>query len=456
MNENSLLSGHIDKQLLKLAWPVIIYYLLHLGYGLVDMMWIGHLPDADIPLAAITVAAYVSWLIPPLVQLVNVGLTTRVANLVGSGDLKGAREVTSQALSFGFVFWTVLSTTGLLVLEPFCRFMALPEAVSQEVISYLSILFVGCGATYFMIIFESAQQGSGDTMTPLKIGLVAFGLNILLDPVLIFGLGPFPAMGVKGAALASVSVKTTAVCCYLILSRREKLLIRAQDFVLGFKLSQIAQFARIGTPVAMVGILFVSVYFALVRVASPLGPGTLAAMGMVGRIEGITYVIVEGMGLATQTMVGQNMGAGQVHRAIKVAYRAVGWGSLLAAVLALFMWFTPELFVVPLSSNAAPETQSLAIQFLKIAAFAQVFMAWELILTGAFAGVGYTLPTMAVALPLTLVRIPLSYYLISPAWGLGGIGIYFAITVTAIGIGLFIATWFHFGRWRGRYLKPEG
>jgi putative MATE family efflux protein len=453
MNENSLVSGHLDKQLLKLAWPVIVYYLLHLGYGLVDMMWIGHLPDADIPLAAITVGAYVSWLIPPLVQLINVGLTTRVAKLTGSGDLKAARQVTSQALSFGFVFWGVLCATGLLTLEPFCRFMALPEAVSQEVISYLTVLFIGCGATYFMIIFESSQQGSGDTMTPLKIGLVAFGLNILLDPVLIFGLGPFPALGVKGAALASVSVKTTAVLCYLVLSKREKILIRSRDFALGFDLVEIVHFVRIGAPVAMVGILFVGVYFALVRVASPLGPGTVAAMGMVGRIEGITYVIVEGMGLATQTMVGQNIGAGQVDRAIRVVYRAVGWGSLAAVVLALFMWFTPELFVVPLSSNAAPETRAMAVQFLRIAAFAQVFMAWELILTGAFAGVGYTLPALTVALPLTLARIPLAYYLISPEWGLGGIGIYLAITITGIGVGLFIALWFHFGSWKSRFLN---
>ena len=437
---------------MRLAWPVIAAYLVQMLFEVVDMAWIGRLDDAEIPLAALTVCMYISWLVVPLIQLIAVGATTLIAKCVGAGTPDEGHGVGREALAFGLPFAIGVAALGIATTGWLLESLQVGPAVADQARGYLYILYGGIGATYWMMTFGAIQQGAGDTVTPLKIGLLSFGLNLVLDPVLIFGFGPIPAMGLQGAAIASLSAKVTAVGIYIMLLRRGLLFVGWADLSARFTLSTVLRCVRIGLPISVLGIAFMLVYLQLVRIIAPFGTSMLAALGVGGRIEGLTYVIVDGLAVATQTLVGQNMGAGLHSRAVRAAWAAVAWGSLVGLTVALAMWFAPGLLVALLAPEAAEQTVQDAILYCRINAGAQLSMAWEIVLAGAFAGVGYTIPAMVISVPITFARIPLAMWLVEPRFGLGGVAVFWAIATTCAARGVIAVIWFRFGMWRRRWL----
>jgi putative MATE family efflux protein len=437
--------------LLSLAWPVVLSYLVQYLFEMVDMVWVGFLPNAEVPLAALTLATYISWMLNSAMQLIAVGVTTLVARSVGAGARGRARRVAGSALAFGVPVAVLITAVGLFSIDPLLRYLGVDRAVEVEARRYLRVLFCGAGLTYWVMIFDAVQRGAGDTVTPLKIGALAFGLNALLDPLLIFGLGAFPGLGLEGAAVASLTARATAVLIYAVRARRDRLAIPLGDAAFRFALRHIASCSRIGAPIAAVGVLFMVVYMELTRIAAMFGADAVAAFGVGVRIEGITFICMEALAVATQTMVGQNLGAGLPQRAWRTAWTAVAWGAGFGLVVMTVLLAIPEALVGLLASNGSEAMLQQAARYCRIEAVPQLFMTWEVVLTGAFAGVGYTLPPMLTSVPLNLSRIPLAHALI-PVVSVGSDAVFFAIAVTCILRGAVAILWFRFGPWRRHYL----
>jgi putative MATE family efflux protein len=282
--------------------------------------------------------------------------------------------------------------------------------------------------------------------------LVGTVLNIVLDPLLIFGAGPLPHLGVLGAAIATVVSELVVLAAWVVLWARGAfpLPLRTPEALRSFSRVRAGQIVRIGAPEAVIEALFSVVYLVLSHLTGAFGAATTAALGIVNRLESITYLTAAAMGLAVATMVGQNLGARRPDRAEASAHR----GALL--ITALAGTFTVLFLVAPGTVvrlfTADPDVTAEAVTFLRIVAVSQIFMGWELVYGQAFVGAGDTLPPMHVSVTTSVIRVPLAWWLAFHT-SAGTAGIWWTISLTCILRGVLLVIWFRLGRWKSKDLQ---
>jgi putative MATE family efflux protein len=306
-------------------------------------------------------------------------------------------------------------------------------------------------ATVFFALEENAFaifRASGDTKTPMLVGSVAVVLNMIIDPLLIFGLGPFPQLGVVGASLGtSITFMFSAIVILWLLRKGRmgysvgRLLPKSIDW------RGIGKIAKIGTPIASQQVTFVVVYWFLIKIVHQFGEAAGAAMGIGNRMESLSYLTCYGFSLAASTMVGQNLGAGKPDRATRCAWGATALaGGFTLIIGAIFVAF-PSMIASVFTSD--PEVHRIAVDYLIILGLSQVAMAIEIVLEASFSGAGDTIPPMIVMIPGSLLRVPLAYYLaITLDWGINGV--WWTLTFTAVAKSIVLAWWFRLGRWKAK------
>jgi putative MATE family efflux protein len=290
---------------------------------------------------------------------------------------------------------------------------------------------------YFLFVWVSAAFRSvGDSRTPVRLLAVAAIINVVLDPLLIFGVGGLPRLGVAGAAIATVVAWTVAAASGWIRLRRLGLSPPRGSLVAPPRASW--QAARVGLPVGLEGALFSLIYILLTTVVTGFGTGAVAALGVGHKLEVFNYFVCLGMGAAATTLVGQSLGAGDPARAGRCAWRtlfltvvAVG-----AVTVALVVW--PERAIGLFSSD--PEVVAIGTTYLLLVAVSQLFMAAEVVLLGAFTGAQWTAVPAALEIGLTGLRVPLAAALV--ALGLGLDGVWLAIAATTVVKGLVLGVLF--------------
>jgi putative MATE family efflux protein len=313
--------------------------------------------------------------------------------------------------------------------------------------SYLRVLFLGSASLFLFQVVESVFRAVGDTKTPLLLLLGSIAANLALDPVLILGLGPFPELGVTGAAWASVLARGTFALLALALMLRKGVLESPSWGAWRPEPKTWLSVLRIGVPASANGVFFCAVYMILARITADFGTPALAALGVGHKGEAPCYFVALGISLAVAPLVGQSLGAGRPERA-----RAAAWLAVRTACAWGVVW-TVVLFTLPqVVAGAFVEEWAVvhvASRYLVIMGFSQVLMCVEVVLDGAFAGAGDTLPPLLIGLPLTAARIPLAWLFAHPL-GLGVDGIWVAITVSTIAKGILMTIWFRRGRWQER------
>jgi putative MATE family efflux protein len=280
----------------------------------------------------------------------------------------------------------------------------------------------------------------------MKVLLVGLGLHIILDPLLIFGIGPFPRMGTNGAALATVLSQGMAATIYVLLIIRGKLKFGLSLFPkFNLDLSTVQKIIKIGLPLSASGIVFIVVYILLNKVTATFGTEAIAALGIGNRMESLSFLTCFGFSQAAAALVGQNLGAKKPERAEKCAWRTVHIVVLITGFISVMFVLFPRWISSFFISD--PKVVTIAIDYLRILALSQVFMALEIVLEGSFSGAGNTIPPMTVSIPGSVLRVPLAY-LIAISWGVGVNGIWWAITLTTIAKGTTLAFWFKQGNWK--------
>jgi len=433
---NPALEGPLRPALWRIAWPAIAFQLLVFLNNFVDYQWVKQLGEQA---AAGQGAAWTTfWMLASLGQVFSTGATAVVARRVGEKRYDDARHAATQGMRGALLAALVVGGIGVAVAPFLVSLYALSDAASGYALDYLVTLSVVAPS---MILFSSVEgvcKGHGATRRPLRAIAMALALNMVLDPLLIFGAG----LEVVGAALATVAA-FAITGLLLVRNALHRGWIRILER--GFDLSIIGRIVRIGAPVSVHGIVFSGVYVFIMRETSIAGGDAAAAALSLGlRVEGVAFMTAVGFATAAATLVGQNLGAGQVGRAHDAAWLAVRNSVILTGIWGFLMLIAPDGFISLLSPG--PASTGYAADYFKIAAVAIMFTGIEIPLEGAFAGAGNTLPAMFLGLPFTLARVPAAYFA-SRYLDLGVNGVFWALGLTSVVRGLLFAFWFARGKW---------
>ena len=433
----ALTTGPLRPTVLSLAAPAVAMIACNFSFNLIDTIWVGRLigPAA---LAAVSTAGFYVWVALNLGEMVEIGLTAVAARRHGERDPERAAQVAAAAVIFAVILGFVVAVVGLVVMDPMLRLMAVPAEVAALGHEYLSTWLLGCPLVFGFFAMEATFRAAGDTRTPFLVLAGSVGVSIVLDPLLIAGVGPFPRLGVEGAALASVMVRSVGFLVgFVIALRRNLLRFAAPDW------RAVPGVVRIGMPLALAGVLLSVIYMWLTRFTAQFGTPALAALGIGHKMEGLGFVAISGFSLAAGALVGQNLGARQEGRAREAVRLTVIYCLLVTVPTALAFLAIPAALVSLFTRD--PEVIRDGVLYLRVIAFAQIGQSFELILEGALAGAGYTFWPQVVSTTLTASRIPLSAWW-SRSFGL--IGIWIALSATAIARGVAMILFWRSGRWR--------
>lgn len=436
-------SGPIARTVFSLALPVVLGMLMEFALSSTDFFWVGKLGASAQD--AVTSSMVVVWTIFAAMSVVSVGVTALVSRHVGAQEPDRAAHFVRQGVLMAVGLGAVFSASGLTLAPTLLAFMDTSARTMGHAVPYLRIFFLSAPFFFLAEVCYAAYRAAGDTRTPMKIGVGVVLANMLLDPLLIFGWGPIPALGVAGASIATaVSVAGGS----LVVATRmlhgglgwSVDLRRARPHV-----QSMHRIARIGLPAASQTFVFVCVYWFLIKIVHGFGEPAAAAMGIGNRMEALSYLTCFGFSMAASTMVGQNLGAGRPKRAALCAWGAVACAIGVTLLTTGLFLFVPEWIATVFTDD--PEVLAIAVDYLVILGLSQTAMALEIVLEGAFGGAGDTVPPMAVSIPGSALRIPLAYYLCFDLdWGINGV--WWTLTITTLLKASILTAWFLRGRWK--------
>lgn len=437
MKSNDLTQGGIFRSLWVMAVPLISASFIQMAYSMTDMLWLGHLGSHAV--AAAGAAGFFTWLCNAVSFMTKIGAEITVSQSVGAKDYRRAAHYAGQAITLSAIIGLAYACFILISAPTLIGLFHFETTISEQAVTYMRIIAPGLFFQFNNNTFSGLYNGQGDSRTPFRTSAVGLIVNILLDPLFIYGLGPFPALGTAGAAMATVLAQLVV---YSIFFRR----IFSERFPLGrmhllnrLKKDIARRIILLGLPVSIENALFSMFSLTLATLAARWGAVGVAAQSIGAQIEAISWMTAAGFSTALAAFTGQNYGAGKYDR-IRQGYRLTlglaGSIGILAGIL--FFVFNREIFGL-----FVKETEAIVAggDYLKILALSQLFMVTESVTAGAFNGTGHTTPPALVSVVFTGARIPLAYWLTTfPALGLTGI--WWSITLSSMLKGTLLPLWY--------------
>jgi putative MATE family efflux protein len=458
--ERDLTTGNIHRNIWTLAVPMILEMAMLSVTQIVDTYWVGKLGSAA--LAAVTIGMNLRWVMNSLANGLGIGGMAMVARRIGARDRAQADHAAWQAVLLAAFVSLVLGVVGILIAEPTLRILGADAEVLLMGVSFLRIVFGGLFTLILVFVINSLLRGAGEARLALWVLVLSQGLTVVLEPLLVFGWGPFPALGVDGSAWAGVlGFGTGALFQIAILfSGRARIAIPSPalrlrsgqglargnprdlwpDFPLMWRIIKIALPSTIQMTLRSTSRLIILAIIGL------YGTFATAGFGVANRILLVAFIPGLGLGNAAATLVGQNLGARQSQRAERSAWWVTAYNvGLLTAFAVMFFFFARPLVAF---FDPTPEVVDIGTECLHIVAPSLIVSAVGVVLARAFDGAGNTMPAMFVNL-LTLwgMETPLAYGL-SQWTGLGLTGVWIGRAVANAANGLFFALWFRLGRWK--------
>ena len=427
--EGNLTKGPILKTLTKLAIPIMASSFLGTLYNITDMAWIGLLGAKAV--AGVGVGGMFTWLSQGLVSLARMGGQVQVAQHIGRREQEEAHGYAQAAVQMAALLGILFAAVVLILLKPLIGFFKLEDA--EALAAAFSYTKIACGLIVFSFLsltLTGLYTAQGDSKTPFAANLVGLAVNMILDPVLILGPGPFPRLGVTGAAIATVTAQfivMSILVMRILVTKRENVLKGIQLFE-KIPPKYVRGICKIGIPTALQGMAYCMISMVLTRMVSGFGAEAIATQRVGGQIESVSWNTADGFGAALNAFIGQNYGAGKMDR-VKKGYRAslitVGvWGLFITL---LFVCFPEQISGVFFHEPTAIAT---AVGYMIIIGYSEAFMSVELMTVGALSGLGKTHLCSVISITLTSARIPLAIFLSGTALGL--LGIWWALTATSV------------------------
>lgn len=437
--------GSIARHLIAFSWPMLLGNLLQALYNTVDSIWVGRFIGHE-ALGAVSVSFPIIFALVALLMGLTMATTTLVAQHRGAGDLDAVHNTVANSLKLLAGLGIVASLAGFLLRNRLLRLINTPDAIFVHASSYLGIFLLGLSGMFLYNVGSAILRGLGDSRTPLKYLAIATGINIVLDPLLILGIGPLPRMGVAGAALATViaqGISSVLVLRYLMKTAR---ILRFDQplFTLDWVVTKLT--FRIGLPAGVQQFVASLGMLAMTSIINRFGATVVAAFGAAARLDQFATMPSMSVGLATSALVGQNLGAGRDERVREVVRSAVTLTAAITGAATLLALAAPRLLFAIFTDN--PGVLAEGARYLRIVAWSYIPFALMFVMTGVLRGAGDTVPPMLITVAgLWLVRVPLATYLSAiPALGSSGVWIANAVSPT-FGLSASYA-YYRTGRWR--------
>lgn len=422
-----LLNGSIVTSLTKLAVPIMATSLIQMAYNLTDMIWIGKMGSNQV--AAIGAASMYLWLSAAFAVLSRMGGQVKLAHSVGAGKFDEAVTYSKNAIQLGIFFSILFGAAVCIFANPLIGFFNLntPEVINDAKV----YLYITGGLVVFSIINQILTgliTSSGNSKTPFFATTVGLIVNIILDPVLIFGIGPIKSMGVAGAAIATVIAQIIVTALFVLYMLKDKLIFSHVNLLTKPSFKHLKAIIKIGFPAAVQSAMMTVISMVIARIIAAWGDGAVAVQKVGSQIESISWMTAEGFASAVNSFIAQNYGAGQERRAIK-GYKislviTCIWG--VFSTLALIIFAEPIFKIFINEADIIP----LGVDYLVILGFSQLFMCVEILTSAAFSGFGNSTPPAVIITLLTVIRIPMAMALSSTALGLDGV--WWSISISSI------------------------
>jgi putative MATE family efflux protein len=432
----------LQRAIYRLAWPAMASMVLASGFSLVDAFWVGRLGTEA--LGGVSAASFLIWCIHSLAQIAGMGVNAVVARHVGANDARSAGIVGGHGILLALSFGLLLIPLALPGQAHLFHALRLEAGVHQAAVAYFTPTIYGIWTITAWYAVEGVYRGSGDTRTPMWILAATLVINGVLDPLLIFGLGPFPRLGVAGAAWATVFSHLLGVFVGLGCLRRRAIAPRVPRWR-ELDPMLIRRIVSIGAPVAFGEFLLCLIYLPLTRIIAGFGSSAVAAIGIGHRIEGIAYLTAVGFSAAATTLVGQHLGRGEAERADRSAWLAASYAAVILVALSVVYYLAAEPILGLFSDD--PFVLRHGVGYLRAIAVFQPLFALEIVLAGASTGAGKSLPPMIIGVPLTAARVPVAY-LLAERFGWGAAGVWWAISTSTALKGILMGLWFRLGSWK--------
>jgi len=460
-------AGSIAPKLLYLAWPLVLGNLLQTFYNLADMFWVGFVgPDA---VGAVSLMFPLSWMFVSTAMGITAATIALVSQYVGADDDRQADRVVAQTILLTLVVSLTLAAVGWLFRRELLTLMGAEGQVFVDALAYIEVIFLSLPLTFLFFAFRAALQGAGDTKTAMWLMVLSAGFNVVIDPFLILGWGPAPALGTRGAAWATFAARAAVAAAGVGVLLRGGFGVRLHLRDLRPDPTLLAKLVSVGYPATLDGWArsFAAVFMA--SLVTPFGTAAIAAYGVGIRIMSISWSVAGAVGQATATGVGQNLGSKTPDRAARVTWVAtagtMGFLFTAAAICVLVPGVMIGVFVDD------PDVIDEGIRFLRVIAPFWAFFGGTMVLQGGFRGAGRTKVAMALSLLSRWVfRVPVAIVLAFsaatvpgtavglPGFGIGVEGIWAAFSLGAFVSFVVAAAWFRRGGWREAVIgdRPEG
>lgn len=444
--EGNLTKGPILKTLTKLAIPIMASSFLGTLYNITDMAWIGLLGSKAV--AGVGVGGMFTWLSQGLVAMARMGGQVQVAQCIGRGERDRAHGFAQAAVQLATLMGMAYAVISLLFTRQMVAFFQLTDPEAQT--AALAYTKIACGLIVFSFLtltMTGLYTAQGDSKTPFLANLIGLVTNMILDPVLILGPGPFPKLGVVGAAIATVTAQAIVMTIMIlgVFIQKKENVLKGISLTAKIPKEYLSGICRIGIPTAIQGMAYCAISMVLTRMVSAYGAEAVATQRVGGQIESISWNTADGFAAALNAFIAQNYGAGKMDR-VRKGYRAslwtVGiWGLLISFVFICFPKAIADIFF------HEPKAVATAVGYLVIIGFSEAFMCVELTTVGALSGLGRTRLCSIISIAFTSARIPLAIIL----GGLIGLsGIWWALSITSIIKGIiFTCTFLWITRKRG-------
>ncbi len=333
-----LVEGSVAKILVNLTIPMIFGMLGIMAFNLADTYFVGQLGTKE--LAAMSFTFPIVMIISSLALGLGMGSSAVISRAIGEGDQKKVQRLTTDSLVLSVVIVAAFVVTGILTITPLFRFLGATPEILPLIRKYMLLWYPGMIAVVIPMVGNNAIRATGDTKTPSMIMLVAVFVNIILDPLLIFGIGPFPRLEIVGAALATVLARTITLCVsFWVLAHRDKMIVFTRP-PLKIMLNSWKQVLYIGLPTAGTNMLLPISAGIITKLIATYGPEAVAGFGVATRVEMLALIVMFALGSVLSPFVGQNWGARKYERVLSgVKYSqqfSMGWGLVMFMLLAVF------------------------------------------------------------------------------------------------------------------------
>ncbi len=437
-------TGNLNRAILLLAIPMVLEMVLESLFAVVDVLWVGRLGANAVATVGLTESLLA------LVFAIGIGLamstTAMVARRIGEKDPQDAAIAGAQAIFLGLLVSLAIGIPSFIYAPQLLRLMGAPPEVIATGTGYARIALGGCGAIVMLFLNNAIFRGAGDAAIAMRLLWVSNILNLILDPCLIFGLGPFPRLGVTGAALATFSGRSLGVLYqfYRLMKGTERVRIppsllrlnpRVMWRLIRVSLTGILQFAIANTS-----------WIAMVRIVSVFGAAALAGYTIAIRI--VIFVILPSWGLsnAAATLVGQNLGARHPERAEQAVWRTGLYNMLFLGLIGVVFIFTATPLVRLFTHD--PAVVPLAASALRILSYGNIAYAYGMVMLQAFNGAGDTVtPTIVNFFGFWVLEVPLAWWL-SLRQGLHSTGVFLSIVIAQAAVAATGMLLFRRGKWK--------